>query len=297
MTRRTERGGTRSGPPEMMGDVVTATDVGTTTTREDATATPAAPRRRIGSRLSTGHVVMIVAGLLAALANVALIRGASDTVVALVAREDLPLGTAVTSSMLRPVDVQLDGATLGTLLRPDDLAAYEGQVTSVAIPAGAPVRLGDLRPAATSEPGLRRISVPIPRNQAVGGDLSVDDRVDVIQVVDGTARFIVADARVLDVATSDGGSLGATGSFFVTIGVDAETALCLASAIDAGGISMVLSTGQEPVATSPCVQPGDAADGSTGNGATAPPPATTGDPNAPAEQQPATAGEPAQAGR
>lgn len=198
---------------------------------------------------------MIVAGLLAALANVALIRGASDTVVVLVAREDLPLGTAITSGLLRPVDVQLDSGVLGTLLRPDDLSLHEGEVTSVAIPAGAPVRLADLRPTATSEPGLRRISVPIAKTQAVGGDLSVEDRIDVIQVVDGEARYIVADARVLDVASGDGGALGATGSFFVTIGVDAETALCLASAIDAGGLTVVLSTGQDPVATEPCLTP------------------------------------------
>lgn len=198
---------------------------------------------------------MVVAGLLAALANVALIRGASDTVVVLVAREDLPLGTTISPAVLRPVDVQLDGQTLATLLSPDTLELGEGQVTSVAVAAGAPVRLGDLRPHATDEAGFRRISVPIARNQAVGGRLAVEDRVDVIQVVDGTARFVVADARVLDVASSDGGALGATGSFYVTIGVEPETALCLASAIDTGGLSIVLATGQEPVATEPCAVP------------------------------------------
>jgi Flp pilus assembly protein CpaB len=233
---------------------MTATDV-TIPARPDPRPPERPRRRRVTSRLSAGHVVMIVAGLMAALANLAVIRSGSETVPVLVAREDIPLGATVTADQLRTVDARLDAGVLATLVLPGDVAAggLDGQVTATTIPAGSPVRRTDLRPAATSEPGLRRMAVPVRREAAVGGALAVDDRIDVIQVVDGIPRYVVADARVLAVPESGTGALGATGSFYVTIGVDTDTALCLSAAIEAGGLTIVLSTGQEPVATEPCL--------------------------------------------
>jgi Flp pilus assembly protein CpaB len=242
---------------------MTATDV-TIPARPDPRPPERPRRRRLASRLSTGHVVMVVAGLVAALANLAVIRSGSETVPVLVAREDIPLGATVTADLLRTVDARLDAGVLATLARPGDVAAggLDGQVAASTVAAGSPLRRADLRPAATSEPGLRRIAVPIRREAAVGGALAVDDRIDVIQVVDGVPRYVVADARVLAVPEASAGALGATGSFYVTIGVDADIALCLSAAIEAGGLTIVLSTGQDPVATQPCVlaQAGDTSD-------------------------------------
>lgn len=202
-----------------------------------------------------GHVLMILAGLVAALANLAVIRSGSATVPVLVARDDIPIGATVTADMLRPVDVQLAPDVLATLLSPElvrdgDLA---GHVTATRITAGSPVRLDDLRPVATAEPGMRRIALPVRPEAAVGGAIAVGDRIDVIHVVDGRPRYLVSDARVLARAQPTGTALGAMSSFFVTIGVDADTALCLASAIETGGLTLVLSTGQEPAPVAPCV--------------------------------------------
>jgi Flp pilus assembly protein CpaB len=223
-------------------------------------ATPAAPpprRRRVTSRLSTGHVVMLLAGLLAALANLALIRSSNETVPVLVAREDIAVGTVVGPDMLRTVDARLDGGVLATLVGLDRVRSgyLDGKVATAAVPAGSPLRLGDLRPTATSTPDERRIAIPIDESLAVGGAIAVDDRIDVIQVIEGVPRYIVAGARVLATADPGGSAIGSASDFFVTIGADPETALCLAAAIDGGGLTLVLSTGQEPVPTSPCVAP------------------------------------------
>lgn len=232
---------------------MTATEV-SIPTRQEPARRRRVDRRRFASRLSVGHVVMILAGLLAALANLAVIRASSSTVPVLVLREDVAIGERITPDLLRTVEGRLDAEVLATLVSPELVRAggLDGMVTATTVTAGSPLRLADLRPTATDEPGLRRIAIPIRPEAAVGGAIEVDDRVDVIQVVDGEPRYLVADARVLARAESTGTALGAMSSFFVTIGVDEDTALCLASAIEAGGLTIVLSTGQEPVETAPC---------------------------------------------
>lgn len=198
---------------------------------------------------------MVFAGLVALIANLALVRSGSETVTMLVARDDIAIGSTVGPEMLRSVEVRVDDHVLTTLVRPEAVRAgfLGGRVTATPVAAGSPLRLTDLRPAATEEPGWRRIAIPLRKESAVGGAIAVDDRVDVIQVIDGTPRYVVADARVLAVPEPTGTALGATSGFYVTIGVDAATALCLSAAIESGGLTMVLSTGQPPVATEPCV--------------------------------------------
>lgn len=242
-----------------------------------APATPAthrAPRRRPHRRPSAGHVLMILAGLVAGVANFAVLRASSDTVTVLAAREDIAIGTPITAALLQPVDVRVAGATLELLLRPGAVtdAGLSGQVAAVGVPAGALLRTSDLRAAASGEDGLRRMSIPLKRERAVGGAIGPDDRVDVIRVADGVATYLVTDARVLAVGAGTAGGLGAGAAFHVTVAVDAETALCVAAAIATGELSVTLSTGAAPVPADGCAAPtgaapdgaGAASDGGTG---------------------------------
>ncbi len=94
------------------------------------------------------------------------------------------------------------------------------------------------------------MSIPVPREKAVGGGLRVGDRVDVIDVVDGEAAFVMADAQVVSVssaATSGGITSGAAGDFFVVVEVDARQALAVAEALADGKVDVVRSTGAEPI--------------------------------------------------
>lgn len=227
---------------------MTATDVARPA---PAAAPPSAPRRPLHTRLSTGHVLIVAAALAAAVANYAVLTGMDDTVAILVASADAPAGSPADAIALRPADVRLDDATLGTLVRPADLDGLAGRVLTADLPAGSPLRWSDLAAAAAPD-GLRRMSIPLPRERAVGGAIAPGDRVDVIQVVDGTARFVVAGAEVLDVAPEGDTALGGLAGFYVSIAVDPDAALCLAAAIPTGDLSVVLSTGQQPVATDGC---------------------------------------------
>lgn len=229
--------------------LVAATDISPAPSQVD---TPRPPRRRITSRLSSGHVLVIVAALLAAVANYAVLRGGETEVVVMVAAADIPAGSVITADHLRPAVVGSELGALDQLVTRDDVGHLDGRVAAVAIPAGAPLRQSDLVPASSPGAGERRISIPIERDRAVGGAIVPEDRIDVIRVVEGEASYLVSGARVLAVADASDAGLGSMSGFHVTIAVDADTALCLASAIESGGLTVVLSTGQEPVPVTPC---------------------------------------------
>lgn len=228
---------------------------------------PPPRRRRLTARLSTGHVVMLAAGLLAAVANFAFLRGQAETTAVLVAAGELPAGVAVAVDDLRVVDVEIDAAIADALVPAAQRDGTVGQVTVAPIPAGAPLRAADLRRPA-SDAGLRRMSVPVPRERAAGGTVAVGDRVDLIETVDGTARYVLAGAEVLAVDTGSGAALTSAG-FSLTIAVDADTALCVARALQTGSLDVIVSTGTAPAPVAPChPEPApDAGDDPAGKGA------------------------------
>src|SRR4051812_32152140 len=87
-----------------------------------------AARRGVRSRVSAGHVVMIVAGLLGALFTLAALRSADERVDVVVARSDLAPGDVVQRNDLRTVRVNADGDALASFVRVEDVDALLGQV-------------------------------------------------------------------------------------------------------------------------------------------------------------------------
>lgn len=231
---------------------MTATEV----TVPRAGGPPSSPRRSrpLGSRIAAGHVVMVAAALLAAVANIAVIRSADDTVPILVLASDATAGTPAGQLDLRIAHVDLEDGTLATLVLPGDRDGLADRVLRTDVAAGAPLRWSDV-PRRAAPDGLRRMSLPLLRERAVGGAIARGDAVDVIQVVEGDARYIVAGAEVLDVAADADTTLGGLATFYISIAVEPDTALCLARAIDAGQLTVVLSTGQERVEVVDCAPP------------------------------------------
>lgn len=214
---------------------------------EGAVAPARAPRRPLTSRLSTGHLVMIVAGLVAAVGNYALLRGFDGVVTVAVAAVPLDAGQPVDASAFETAEVRIEDDLLGALLQPSQLAAVEGHVVVTPLAAGDPVRRTDLQPP--SAPGSQRaMSIPIEAEHAVAGALAVGDRIDVIEVHEDGSGYLVTDAEVLAVPSTDSRQ-GITGlqSFSVTIAVDDTTALRLAVAIRNGQLEVVRSTGAAAV--------------------------------------------------
>lgn len=215
-------------------------------TRPAAVEVPAS--RRVRGRVSLGHVVMLVAALLAGLLNYSLLRSRDTTIDVVVAAEPLLAGQLIDTSTFRTTGVRVDDALRSTLLEPDALDGLDGWIAVTAVAPGELVRASDLR--APSAPGAQRaMSVPVDPAHAVGGALAAGDRVDVIQVDAGAASYVLTDAPVLATSggPSGGAGLGALGSFTVTVAVDDQTALALAAAMGGDGLEVVRSTGADPM--------------------------------------------------
>ena len=199
-------------------------------------------RRSFMSRISLGHVIMIVAGLAAFLLVFSLLRSRDQTFAVATADIDLRAGTTVQEGDFHYVELGAsDRSVLGSFLNPEQVerAVAERWVVTRTIPAGDPVRLTDFRTEANPSE-FRAMSVPIDRGHAVAGALQSGDRVDVIVVRKGIAGYVATGIEVLDVAGSNGQFAG---GFSVTVAVDGPTSLRLASAVRDGGIEIVRATG------------------------------------------------------
>ncbi len=201
-------------------------------------------RRRL-ARLSAGHLIMIVAGVLAVVANLALLRSVDTRVPVAVAAHDLPAGAPITPSDLALVRVAAEPAVLGQLLTEQRLSDLQG-VAARSLQTGELVTTGDLvEPAGPDR--LRAMSIPIDPEHAAGGAIRAGDRVDIVAVREGEARFVLTDAEVLAVAGIGGGPLGAVRDFFVTVAIEGDEVLGLAEALDGSTVQVVLSTGAAPL--------------------------------------------------
>lgn len=209
---------------------------------------PPSPRKRSGfARISRAALITWLAGTLAFLLSASVLRDRTERIDVLVAYQDIPAGTELTSELLDSVSISADSPFAGMALRLGSLE--DGMVVRDVVAAGAPILSSDLA-GATAADQLRAMSIAVPPEQAVGGDLGVGDRIDVIDVVAGEPHYVVTDIQVIDVSSS-GGSRGITGggsrAFFVVVRVDADQALALAAAMADGDIQLVRSTGAEPV--------------------------------------------------
>ncbi len=158
--------------------------------------------RSLMSRLSTGHLVMIVAGLLGLLLTVAVLRRADERQPVAVAARDLAPGSALTESSVRYEQVKMDDSLLDSVLQPNDVKRLRDSVAAYPIAAGELVNRRAVRPAAAPA-GKRAMSVAIDPARAVNGELEAGDRVDVILAGNHEVSIIVADAEVLSVGRPD----------------------------------------------------------------------------------------------
>ena len=201
----------------------------------------AVPKRGMMSRLSTGHVIMIVAGLLAALLNFTLLQQRDEVFQVVVASRALLPGQTVALADFTYADIRASQALLDTLVLSDSVGTLDGQVAVRSIAAGNAVSVEDFSPAAAPLE-QRAMSVPVDSDKAVNGSLTINDVVDIILVDDGRASYVALGIEVLAVPAPPEG-FASTASYAVTISVDDETALRVASAIDIGELHLVRSTG------------------------------------------------------
>jgi Flp pilus assembly protein CpaB len=209
----------------------------------EARGTAGVPRRKLTARLSSGHVVMIVAGLLGMVLGIAALRQDPGGVEVAVAAREIRAGETVTARDFRTERVQMGRTLLAAFVRGRDVRGMRGRIATATIASGEPVIRRELRPRA-AKAGLRAMSIPIDPARAVSGRLAAGDRVDVLFAGDREVSIIVRDAEVLAVDAKGRGGIGETSSpFTVTIAVDARQSQLLAAAIADGDISIARTTG------------------------------------------------------
>jgi len=205
-------------------------------------AGPVTVRRNLLSRIRLGHVVMIVAAILALIFNIAVLRSRDATVEVMVANGDIPAGATLNRSHFSTAVVPADDLLTSRFVVADDIESAVGQLATRAIADGDPILESDLL-IVNNRGGLRAMSVPIDQGRAVGGALRAGDSVDIVLVQDGVATYIATGVEVLHVPNSDTNALGARTGYAPTLAVDATQALRIASALDIGDVHLVRATG------------------------------------------------------
>jgi len=223
-------------------------------TRLREAGSPKPVRRRISRRPSATHVLIAFVVILAFVLNLLVLQDRSATTHVAIAARPLTAGTSLETSDLRlvPVDVGFEG--LETLIEDEELASIAGSVLERSIPEGGLIERSALLDPGTGG-GLRSMSLPVPVEHAAGGSLRAGDRVDVISVADGTARFVAVDLGVISVADTATAGIGGTGPYHVVVAVEASDALRLAEALEAGSVELVRATGAERVGEVGAVEP------------------------------------------
>src|SRR5215211_5118030 len=231
-----------------MAEVVAPRSRRTQSVPQPATSLP----RSLMSRLSTGHLVMIVAGMLGLLLTVAVLRRADERQPVAVAARDLSPGATLSESSVRYEQVKMDDSLLGTVLQPGDVKRLRASVAAYPIAAGELISRRAVLSAAAPD-GKRAMSIAIDPARAVNGELEAGDRVDVILAGNHEVSIIVADAEVLSVGRPDrGGAFGGVDDkFTVTLAVDAREPQLVAAGVAGGDIVITRTTGSRPAEATP----------------------------------------------
>ena len=196
---------------------------------------------------------MIAAALLAFVLVVSLLQDRTLTARILVADDDILPGTVITPALVREIEIPADSELVGMVATLD--AVSSGSLSAAQrIGPGDPVTLTAVATTAASG-ALRVMSLPVDRVDAVGGDLVAGDRIDVISVESSQASFVAIDLEVLATQSADtrSGALGSASltTYFVTVAIDSETSLEVALAMQTGEVSIVRSTGAQPIVGQP----------------------------------------------
>lgn len=210
------------------------------------------------SRASAAQIFMIVAGILAFIANLAILRAREEVVLVAVAARDINAGVTIDETV--HVDyVELNGSddVLAPLVLASEIAALDGFILS------SPMRVGEMFTqselvASVNRIDQRAIALAVGRDHAVNGDIDVGDRVDVIWVDADVARYVVTGVEVIDTSNGDrsGGAFAGSQTFSLTVSVDDVQALKLAEALNSGQIEVVRSTGANPPGADRLPEPG-----------------------------------------
>ncbi|HTT91280.1 MAG TPA: SAF domain-containing protein [Acidimicrobiales bacterium] len=207
--------------------------------------------------MTAGSVVPVLLAVLAAGFVYEALQDRSSMTSVVVASSLVPAGTPVDASDTRTVRIHSsDTEVADGWLTPAELGG--DWVATVAVRAGEPLTMSEVEKPSLV-PALGEMSIAVPVQQAAGGRISAGDLVDVIASNGaGDAYYVAQGIRVLGVApesATTGVLGGSSGSYFVVVAVNKQTALRIAAALGSQGtagtgndIEIVRSSGEAPTA-------------------------------------------------
>lgn len=198
--------------------------------------------RRIDMRVVVGLLLFTV-GILA---TSGLIRQAQERTPVLVATRTLEPGDTIQEGDLRVAEVGLSPGVAS--IPADRLETLVGQVLTAPVENGQIMTPGALSSAPSLAPGEVAISIGVPPQHAVAGNLKAGDRVRLLATEDPgrpTARtsVLLSDVRVVAVHQEDAPAADPT--LTVTLGVAADDATAVAQSANSGVLDLVLQPGGE----------------------------------------------------
>jgi Flp pilus assembly protein CpaB len=205
---------------------------------------PSGTRRlpRVDTRLAIG--VLLVAG--SVLGGLRLVAAADHTVPVVVAARDLPANHVLGPGDLTVTRVRATPSVLGGLIAGVDVTHLRGRVLTSAVGRYGLVAASAVARAPRAG---REITVPVAPDHALGGDLRVGERVDVLASYgkgtdEARTVTVVRDAEIVGVrrASSVFGS-GTREITAITLSVSPDVVAALAFAIRNGELDIVRSTG------------------------------------------------------
>jgi Flp pilus assembly protein CpaB len=207
------------------------------------------PARR-APRVPHSLAIAVVATIVAIIAVQMYVAHATHGEPVAVAARDIASGETVSPSDFHLVEARVPPSVgaLGTA----EVQHLHDEVALHSLTAGQIVGHTDVAPAAGPS-RQRAMSIPVPPERAVAGQLRRGDVVDVIDTSGGDAAYVVVSAQVLAAGADAGKALGnaSSGQYAVTLAVDDRAALRLATAAAAGKLFLVRSTGAPATALTP----------------------------------------------
>src|SRR5450755_1343075 len=117
-------------------------------------------RPGLGGRVSRGHVVMVVAGLVGVVVSFAALREHEGAAGVMVASREIRAGERVSADEFRSEAVTMSAPLLATVVRAGDVGGVVGRIAGTTVAEGEIVSKRMLRPRAARQ-GQRAMSIPI----------------------------------------------------------------------------------------------------------------------------------------
>lgn len=202
------------------------------------------PKRKAGSKLTSGHLLMILSGLAAFLLIITLLGSQSKTITVYTAKENIFSGQKISVEDFEAQEIPSSSIDDQYFSADDfkDGKTYASRLIS----KGEPLLKQDKSPE-TEASDVRLISIPVAKKYAVNGTLAKGDKVDVMEIdSDGCSSRVLSGINVVSVSTGSSGGLGGGDSTYaVIVSLDNDVDdVVLAGAIGRGNnIQLVRTTG------------------------------------------------------